>query len=194
MRARQHALQDEIMHKFFMQIVRLMETQYSAIFRLSREHSSVRKAAKCREELDGSKEGSSDNESERKMLQRMEMQLNDVLLSVDDWLYYLQDVFSLNIMILRRSLVHHLITEFVYPVLLEPLKARFSCRERSLSTRNTVSGKAAELEREREEADALDEAAATGILTSLIYLVKVSKQCLLLFHVWLAAVLGKKCC
>ena len=176
MRARQHALQDEIMHKFFMQIVRLMETQYSAIFRLSREYSSVRKAVTCREELDGSKEGSIDNESERKLLQRLEMQLNDVLLSVDDWLYYLQDVFSLNIMILRRSLVHHLITEFVYPVLLEPLKARSPCRERSLSSRNTVSGKAAELEREREEADAVDEAAATGVLASLIYLVKVSKQ------------------
>ena len=173
-RARQHALQDEIMHKFFVQIVRLMETQYSAIFRLSREYISVEKAARCREELDGSKDGSADNESERKLLQRLEMQVNDVLLSVDDWLYYLQDVFSLNIMVLRRSLVHHLITEFVYPVLLEPLKACSPLRGRSFSCRSTVSGKAREFEREREEADALDEVASTGILTSLIYLVKVS--------------------
>lgn len=162
------------MHKFFMQIVRLMETQYGAIYRISREYNTVKKAARCRDELDRSKEGSTDTENVKKLLQRLEMQLNDVLLSVDDWLYYLQDVFSLNIMVLRRSLVHHLLTEFVYPVLLEPLKASAPSRARSFSCRNTVSGKIRELEREREEADTLDDVASTGILTSLIYIVKVS--------------------
>ena len=168
------------MHKFFMQIVRLMETQYSAIYRISREYNTVKKAARCRDELDRSKEvskeGSTDTETEnvKKLLHRLEMQLNDVLLSVDDWLYYLQDVFSLNIMVLRRSLVHHLLTEFVYPVLLEPLKASAPSRARSFSCRNTISGKIRELEREREEADTLDDVASTGILTSLIYIVKVS--------------------
>jgi hypothetical protein len=34
----------------------------------------------------------------------------DVLNSIDDWMFYLQDLFGLKINVLRRALVHHLLT------------------------------------------------------------------------------------
>ena len=56
-----------------------------------------------------------------KQLIRLEEQLKDMLISLEDWLFYLQDLFSLKIMTLRRALVHHIMTEFLYPIVLDPL-------------------------------------------------------------------------
>ena len=149
LRARQHALQDEVMHRFFTQIVGIMETQYATIFRVKQQHTSLLKTRKIRRknkrernsnlqehQNQNNVDDENENENEKKALYKLELQLNDVLLSVDDWMFYLQDVFSLNIAVLRRSLVHHLITEFVYPVLLEPLKSCFSVEEKEKSVKS----------------------------------------------------------
>jgi hypothetical protein len=190
LRARQHALQDEVMHRFFTQIVGIMETQYATIFRVKQQHSALLKIRKTRRKNKLGKNSNPvehqnpipneiDNENEKKTLNKLELQLNDVLLSVDDWMFYLQDIFSLNIAVLRRSLVHHLITEFIYPVLLEPLKSCFSVEEKEKSVRSAnVQGTRTPREGSPDE-----------LIAALMYLIKVcegkSEECKVGGCIWL---------
>ena len=111
------------MHRLFTQIVSMMEIQFASIFRISQQFNQI--SISLQNDQNYENENIDDNMGvvniEIKQLERLQIQLTDTLIQVDDWLFYLQDIFSLNIMTLRRALVHHLLTEFIYPVLLEPL-------------------------------------------------------------------------
>ena len=111
------------MHRLFTQIVSMMEIQFASIFRISQQFNQI--SISLQNDPNYKNENIDDNigvgNIEMKQLERLQIQLTDTLIQVDDWLFYLQDIFSLNIMTLRRALVHHLLTEFIYPVLLEPL-------------------------------------------------------------------------
>ena len=125
------------MHRFFSQIVTIMEAHCASLFRLVQQYhtlgSSVAPVATfVRSPGLGMSTGMQFKKLTRKdeetaymerlrQQERIEEQLKDLLISIEDWLYYLQDIFSLQIMTLRRALVHHLVTEFLYPALLEPL-------------------------------------------------------------------------
>ena len=61
------------------------------------------------------------DKGEGKAAKRIEDQLSDILSSLDDWIYYLQDLIGLNIIKLHFSLIQYLISNFIYPVLLDPL-------------------------------------------------------------------------
>lgn len=50
---------------------------------------------------------------------KIEQNMDDCIISIEDWIYYLQDVYDLNIEALQRALSSHLLNTFVYPVLLE---------------------------------------------------------------------------
>ncbi len=99
-RAREYALQEEVMHSLFVNIVSLMRSQHSTI-------SSICVAYQT--------------ESDELKQNKLENQLEDILASTEDWFYYLQDILDLKILALRQALIHHLLNEFVYPVLLLPL-------------------------------------------------------------------------
>ena len=136
-RARQYALQDEVMHRFFSQIVTIMEAHCASLFRLVQQYHALGRsvapaATFVRSPGLGMSAGMQFKKLTRKdeeiayverlrQQERVEEQLKDLLISIEDWLYYLQDIFSLQIMTLRRALVHHLVTEFLYPALMEPL-------------------------------------------------------------------------
>lgn len=130
-RARQYALQDEVMHSFFTQIVKLMESKYLTILSLCRDHVKAIKAAELEERnsrgsLADLSHLSNDVSPAQKEAKRLEFTLQSHLTTMEDWLFYLQDVFGLQIMRLRRALVHHLVTEWVYPTLLASLLRRWS--------------------------------------------------------------------
>lgn len=195
-RARQHALQDEVMHKFFTQIGSLMETQYSTIFRCTQQYQSILKTTNNNStSITKSKDEKEKYESDLKELRKLEEQIDDVMLSIDDWLYYIKDVFSLNISILRRCLVHHLLTEFIYPFLLEPLKSFYS-KENENEKENIIGNKSeknnennsdnvnrnsvAKSEKSVAENILRVEDASVGLVVSLVYLIKVITEYFLL--------------
>eukprot|EP01034_Spumella_vulgaris_P023897 gene23897-30175_t len=115
-RAREYALQEEVMHSLFVNVVKLMQNQHSTISGICVAYFT---------------ESCSGNDETK--LNRLENQLEDILASTEDWFYYLQDILDLKILVLRQALIHHLINEFVYPCLLQPLlqyRASASAAER----------------------------------------------------------------
>lgn len=138
-RARQYALQDEVMHRLFVQVVKLLELKHVALLSICREHTkAVRDAGQedlaARGSLADSARlsgGGGDSQdcaatASQRLVKRLEQQLQTHITSTEDWLYYLQDIFGLRIMRLRRALVHHLMTEWVYPTLLAALLRKWS--------------------------------------------------------------------
>jgi len=102
-RARAYALQDEVMGIMFAQTVNFMENQYHTIFKTCKMYY---KACNANDEAESTK---------------MESKIDDILSSMEDWFYYLQDLLDLDVPILRKALVHQLIHDFLLPVLLGPL-------------------------------------------------------------------------
>ena len=161
-----------------------METQYSTIFRCTQQYQLILKTINSNSiSITKSKDEKDKYESDLKELRKLEEHIDDVMLSIDDWLYYIQDVFSLNISILRRCLVHHLLTEFIYPFLLEPLKS-FYPKEESItgnkSEKNNENNsdyinKNAAPKSEKSVAENVlrIEEASVGLVVSLVYLIKV---------------------
>lgn len=107
-RARSYALQDELMVKLFTVVMSLMEKQYQGVLDACREHVMM---------LHHARHGQGEESAVWALLER---RLPEMLTAVEDWLYYIQDIFELKIMFLRRALVHHLMNELVYPLFLKP--------------------------------------------------------------------------
>ena len=108
-RARAISLQDDVMHSLFSQIVIILEVHYSSAVMCCLEYSA------------NLHHPSSKDKTESKACKRVEDQLGDILTSLEDWLFYLQDIFGLNIEKLHTALVQYLVSNFIYPVLLDPL-------------------------------------------------------------------------
>jgi protein CLEC16A len=128
-RSREYALQEEVMHSLFVNVVKLMQNQHTTISGICASYL----AESC---------GSNDEGK----LTRLENQLEDVLASTEDWFYYLQDILDLKILVLRQALIHHLVNEFIYPSLLQPiLEYRTSAAvkaETETSTKTSTPSKA----------------------------------------------------
>ena len=112
-RSRAYALQEEVMFTFFTVITSLMRSQYASLLTLCKQYTSAAVG------LNGTGSGAEgDVDADQGKLQSIENQMTDLLVNSEDWLYYLQDIFDLKIMVLRRALVVHLVNNFLYPVLL----------------------------------------------------------------------------
>lgn len=107
-RAREISLQDDILHHLFSQISIILEVHYSSALLCCLEHTAY------------ANHPSMQDKGENKVGRRLEEQLSDILTGLEDWLFYLQDIFSLKIRRLRKFLVRYLISNFVYTVLLDP--------------------------------------------------------------------------
>lgn len=107
-RARAYALQDEVMGIMFAQTVNFMENQYHTIFKTCKLYYKT-----C-------------NTHDEAASIKLENKIDDILSSMEDWFYYLQDLLDLDVPILRKALVHQLIHDFLLPVLLGPLMKHHS--------------------------------------------------------------------
>ena len=161
------------MHRLFTQIVSMMEIQFASIFRISQQFNQI--SISLQNDQNYENENIDDNMGvvniEIKQLERLQIQLTDTLIQVDDWLFYLQDIFSLNIMTLRRALVHHLLTEFIYPVLLEPLLKGnlWGTLPHEVSLENIPQVFDEDYSSQKEEA-------SIGLVVSIIFLTKVCEE------------------
>ena len=108
-RARAISLQEHVMHSLFSQIVIILEVHYSSAVMCCLEYSA------------NLNHPSSKDKTESKGCKRVEDQLSDILTSLEDWLFYLQDIIGLKIEKLHTSFVQYLVSNFIYPVLLDPL-------------------------------------------------------------------------
>lgn len=126
-RSRDYALQPEIMNRFFKNIVQFMTGQYNALVALSLEHINVSLYG-VTAATNNSNKGNSRNRTvssvinDNSVVAKIEELMHDLIINIEDWLFYLQDVIDLGIMKLRRCLIQYLFEEFVQPVLLAPLE------------------------------------------------------------------------
>lgn len=113
-RSRDYALQTEIMNRFFKNMIQLMMNQYNNLVSLCVDHmvASQNSIATSRSSSDGDISAT---------LTKLEELMHDLLINIEDWMFYVQDVIDLGIMKLRRAFVQYVITNLIYPVLLQPL-------------------------------------------------------------------------
>jgi hypothetical protein len=107
-RAREFALRDDVLQAFASEVVLAFESQHSSILALALEYCAYTSHPNTRELTKG------------KVGSRIEDQLQNILNGLEDWLYYLQDLFSLHIPKLTYVLTSQLTSQYIYPVLLDP--------------------------------------------------------------------------
>jgi protein CLEC16A len=104
-RAREYALQDDVLHELLCQMVKIMKKEFAIMVKYCKEYSKV-------------------SNDENKSL-KIENYLEDLLTSSDDWFYYLQDLLDLKVVKLKENLIKQLLHGFIYPILLNPFKSSF---------------------------------------------------------------------
>ena len=108
-KSRHYSLQDQVMNSFFVQIVRLFEGHYATLLAL------------CQEHLVYNNQSYQANIDDEMALKTFTNHISDLFNSIQDWFYYLSDVYELDIAKLQINLTVHLMTEFILPTLLSPL-------------------------------------------------------------------------
>ena len=134
-RTRDFVLQQGIMHSLFSQIVKFINEKYRTLLEQSllyskleykKNHHSVNPNASRSDSRTSSQSVASDDTETPKdtplSQQALETEMNnaknkviDTLSSAEDWFYYIQDLFDLNIFHLNYSLVSYLIEEWLRP-------------------------------------------------------------------------------
>ena len=107
-RSRDFALRDDVLQAFAAEVVVSFESQHSAILALCLEYCAYTSHPNTRELTKG------------KVGNRIEDQLQNIFNGLEDWLYYLQDLFRLCIPKLTYILSSQLVSQYIYPVLLDP--------------------------------------------------------------------------
>jgi protein CLEC16A len=107
-KSRHYSLQDQVMNSFFVQIVTLFEGHYATLLAL------------CQEHLVYNNQSYQANIDDDIALKTFTNHISDLFNSIQDWFYYLSDVYELDIAKLQISLTVHLMTEFILPTLLSP--------------------------------------------------------------------------
>ena len=107
-RARTFSLRDDVLQAFAAEIVFAFESQHSSMLALCLEYCGYTSHPKTRELTEG------------KVGSRIEDQLQVIGNGVEDWLFYLQDLFGLHIPKLTYVLTVQLVSQYIYPVVLDP--------------------------------------------------------------------------
>lgn len=108
-KARPYALQYQVMNCFFIQIVTLFEGHYMTLLAL------------CQEHLKFNNHSYNIDIDDDIALKNFTNHISDLFNSIQDWFYYLSDVYELDIAKLQIALTVHLMSEFIIPTLLSPL-------------------------------------------------------------------------
>lgn len=101
-RARAYALQEEVLHVLFSAMIQLMKRQLDALQSLSESYLA-------------------NEATESSELLKLEQSYDDIIITIEDWLYYVQDMFDLNILVLQRSLLVSLLNNFIIPEIFAPI-------------------------------------------------------------------------
>jgi hypothetical protein len=107
-KARDFSLRDDVLQAFASEIVLAFEAQHSTILALCLEYCAYTSHPNTRELTKG------------KVGSRIEDQLQNIFNGLEDWLYYMQDLFSLHVPKLTYVLSSQLTSQYIYPVLLDP--------------------------------------------------------------------------
>lgn len=110
-KSRAYALQSHITSAFLKQITNVLINFYHLLVKHIKDycaHYQLERGSKL---------------EESKVSRRVEAYINDVLVSVEDWLYYISDVSSLNVPKLKKLMLNYIYEHFILQVLLPPLKA-----------------------------------------------------------------------
>jgi protein CLEC16A len=100
-RSRQFSLQEEVMTQLFQAIVDIMKDQVTQLCILCISY------VKYNEDNDESN------------IAKLEQNLGDYFVNLEDWLYYIQDLLSLNIDVFSRFMIRFIVDTFVGPELLQ---------------------------------------------------------------------------
>lgn len=103
-RAREFALQEEVMVMLFEGIVKIMKEQLTLILKHSNSH--IKLQADDKENIIG----------------KVEYSIEDLTITIEDWLYYLQDLLDLKIEVLQHALILYLLNNFITPELFTPIQ------------------------------------------------------------------------
>lgn len=104
-RARSYALQEDVLLALFQAIDALMKDQLRSLQNLGRTYVK---------------------QSDPDSISKLEQATEDATIGIEDWLYYLQDLFDLNIERLQKSLLSHLVNMFIMPELIFSARKFFS--------------------------------------------------------------------
>ena len=107
--SRRFALKPDIIDALCGRIVSILENQYTQLSSLTREYSIYALQPHTKELTEG------------KVGRRNEDQLRTYLSGMEDWLYYLEDLFGLRIPVLTTALVDNILLHYAYPMLLDPI-------------------------------------------------------------------------
>jgi len=121
-KARPYALQNHVMNSFFHQIITLFEGHYMTLLTLCQDHlkyTNISYTCDIDDDI---------------ALKNFNNHISDLFNSIQDWFYYLADVYELDIAKLQIALTIHLMSQFIIPILLSPLSKYASSSSSSSST------------------------------------------------------------
>lgn len=124
-KAKQYSLQDHVMNDFFNQIVTLFEGHYLTLITI------------CHEHLIFNEKNCMTNINDELELKTFCNHISDLFNSIQDWFYYLSDVYELGIAKLQINLTIHLMNEFILPTLLKPI-SEYSCKSQEGHNNNNT--------------------------------------------------------
>lgn len=104
-RARSYALQEDVLLALFQGIDALMKDQLKSLHSLGKSYVKA---------------------SDADSISKLEQATEDATIGIEDWLYYLQDLFDLNIDRLQKTLLSHLVNAFIMPELIFSAKKFFA--------------------------------------------------------------------
>jgi hypothetical protein len=126
-KARQYSLHDDMLNAFSLEVSGQLEAHQNSIISLCIEYATYSNQPKKRDLTEG------------KMGQRIENHIQSSLDALEDWMFYLQDIFGLRIPKLTRTLSQHLMVNYLHPILLAPLLKPLSQLSRSPIRRSQSS-------------------------------------------------------
>lgn len=128
-KARKYSLKDDILNSFVSEVTGQLEAHHNSIYELALEYATYAAQSNTKEFAGG------------KMGERIENQISSSVDALEDWLYYLDDLFGLNIPKLTNLICERITTQYVYPSLLKPLLSDTQWAESVLFASNVPGGK-----------------------------------------------------
>ena len=108
-KARKYSLSDDILQSFAAEVTSQLEAHYNSILELALEYATYIAQPQGKTFTEG------------KMGEKIENQMRSSVDALEDWWYYLEDIYSLKIPKVTNLLADRITTQYVYAVLLKPL-------------------------------------------------------------------------
>lgn len=116
-RSRSYALQDDLICKFLGEVVKILNSYYFSMVKISLEYLSLIQ-----------NETSRIRPSDIQAFTRLENSLDDITAAFEDWIYFMQDIVGLKIFKIRYMTISHIMSDFVYPTLLLAFMKLHECQ------------------------------------------------------------------